>query len=196
MPLKGMFVPTTLNRSHNCCCLQRPPYQLHTLLKKEQLPPLLLLLLLTVLQECMGADTVRLFTRPFWEAVGWTNARRGFSLEQIENGFYLLGECAAGTFRNLPGQQHLLGSATTLGCLKQQPASRRTLWAAVWSQHNVALPNTTARQRNTLYSNRKLCMYPTLLLSPVTEHRAKSRGPMHMRRQLIPVWHLLAASAT
>jgi hypothetical protein len=65
------------------------------LLKKEQLPPLLLMLLLTVLRECMGADTVRLFSRPFWEAVGWTSSRRGFYLEQIENGFYLLGECAA-----------------------------------------------------------------------------------------------------
>jgi hypothetical protein len=65
------------------------------LLKKQQLPPLLLMLVLTVLRECMGADTVRLFSRPFWEAVRWTHNRRGFFFEQIENAFYLLGACVA-----------------------------------------------------------------------------------------------------
>jgi hypothetical protein len=105
-----------LTRHGVCCCPQRPPYQLHTLLRKEQLPPLLLMLLLTVLRECMGADTVRLFSRPFWEAVGWTNSRHGFFLEQIENGFYLLGECAAQRLRGLPVEQHCLGSAASSGC--------------------------------------------------------------------------------
>jgi hypothetical protein len=73
------------------CCMQKPPYQLHMLFKRQQLPPLLLMLLLTVLRECMGADTVRLFSRPFWEAVHWTHSRRGFFYQQVENAFYLVG---------------------------------------------------------------------------------------------------------